>query len=77
MSTLWIVAVSYPGYSTRTDAKLERIVGQPRSGSGMGMGWRDLDWSFDNEVDADKADEALQAAGVQTTRTTYNTENDQ
>jgi hypothetical protein len=77
MATYWVVAASYQGYSTLFDEKCEEIVGKPRSGSGLGMGWRDLDWTFDSEAEANEASEQLSRRGIQSTISSYDTEKDQ
>jgi hypothetical protein len=77
MATYWVVATSYQGYSTLFDEKCEEIVGKSRSGSGLGMGWRDLDWTFDSEAEANEASEQLSRRGIQSTISSYDTEKDQ
>jgi hypothetical protein len=75
MATKWVVAISYQGYSVIFDEACEQIVGKPRSGSGLGMGWRDLDWTFDSEAEATEASEQFSMRGIQSNIST--TENDQ
>ena len=67
MTTKWVVVTSYQGYSSSLDSKLEMLVGKLRSGSGFGMGWRDIEWLFDSEDEADAASDRLASAGFQST----------
>lgn len=54
----YVVMVQFPlddKFRTKTD-KLEEVVGRDCSGSGAGLGYRDVDWYFKS---ADKAVEAF------------------
>lgn len=44
--TFWVLNVSYLGFDSDYDRKLEKIVGRVSVGSGFGLGGRDLDWDF-------------------------------
>jgi hypothetical protein len=43
-----------PSFSMISDI-VEKLVGKERSGSGAGLGFRDMDWNFDTKDEADAA----------------------
>jgi len=53
MAAYWVIEVSYAGFDPMMDAKLEKLAG-PRSGSGFGLGQRDMDWTFMHEEQAEE-----------------------
>lgn len=62
----WQVSTEYPEgeYSAAKDEAIELVVGRVRDSSGCGLGWRDMQWTFDSEADAEKVEEDLEGSGL-------------
>lgn len=74
--------VSYALGTLRTDsmvtedAKIEKIVGLPRSDSGAGFGMRDIGWVFELKTPAEVSRDKLVKAGYHMTRVTEHDDNE-
>jgi len=63
MAAYWILDVTYPlnPQDFTLDDRLLAVVGKTPSGSGAGLGQRDIDWTFDNADEADAVATKLRA----------------
>ena len=59
--TEYSVCVEYDGFSPEFDDKLRKAIGRFPSGSGFGLGRRDMDWYTNTEARAKKLAVKLRA----------------